>query len=158
MVRITSARNSSAVASSLRKLAGRSVFVASLRDAVEQKCPPIGPEGFSRIAQALRRRAPDLPIVGIAAIDAGADGVAVISALSLADDPAARWRAHCARLSTACWQSAGRSTNAASWPGLPGHPRFRNHSLPFCVGVEEALRGGGPMVLKRAFCSSLSEA
>ena len=64
-----------------------------LRDAVEQKSPPIGPEGFSRIAQALRRRAPDLPIVGIAAIDAGADGVAVISALSLADDPAAVARA-----------------------------------------------------------------
>jgi thiamine-phosphate pyrophosphorylase len=34
-----------------------------------------------------------LPIVGIAAIDAGADGVAVISALSLADDPAAVARA-----------------------------------------------------------------
>ena len=33
-----------------------------------------------------------------------------------------------------------------------------NHSLPFCSGVEDALRGGGPMVLKRAFCSSLSEA
>jgi thiamine-phosphate pyrophosphorylase len=68
----------------------------------EQKNPPIGPEGFSRIAQALRRRAPDLPIVGIAGIDAGnagaviaagADGVAVISALSLADDPTAAARA-----------------------------------------------------------------
>jgi thiamine-phosphate pyrophosphorylase len=67
----------------------------------EQKSPPIGPEGLSRIAQALRRRAPDLPIVGIAGIDAnnagaviaaGADGVAVISALSLADDPAAAAR------------------------------------------------------------------
>jgi thiamine-phosphate pyrophosphorylase len=50
----------------------------------------------------LRRRAPDLPIVGIAGIDAGnagaviaagADGVAVISALSLADDPTAAARA-----------------------------------------------------------------
>ena len=68
----------------------------------EQNSPPIGPEGFSRIAQALRRRAPDLPIVGIAGIDtgnagaviaAGADGVAVISALSLASDPAAAARA-----------------------------------------------------------------
>jgi thiamine-phosphate pyrophosphorylase len=67
----------------------------------EQKNPPIGPEGFSLIAQALRRRAPDLPIVGIAGIDArnagaviaaGADGVAVISALSLASDPAAAAR------------------------------------------------------------------
>ena len=64
--------------------------------------PPIGPEGFSRIAGALRRRAPQLPIVGIAGIDAGnagaviaagADGVAVISALSLADDPTAAARA-----------------------------------------------------------------
>jgi thiamine-phosphate pyrophosphorylase len=68
----------------------------------EQKKPPIGPEGFSRVAQVLRRRAPDLPIVGIAGIDAGnagaviaagADGVAVISALSLASDPAAAARA-----------------------------------------------------------------
>jgi thiamine-phosphate pyrophosphorylase len=67
-----------------------------------QNNPPIGPEGFSRIAMALRRRAPDLPIVGIAGIDAGnagavisagADGVAVISALSLADDPTAAARA-----------------------------------------------------------------
>ncbi len=67
-----------------------------------QKSPPIGPEGFSRVAQALRRRAPQLPIVGIAGIDAGnagaviaagADGVAVISALSLAADPTAAARA-----------------------------------------------------------------
>ena len=45
----------------------------------------------------LRRRAPALPLLGIAGIDAsnagaviaaGADGVAVISALSLAPDPA----------------------------------------------------------------------
>jgi thiamine-phosphate pyrophosphorylase len=68
----------------------------------EQKNPPIGPEGLSRIAGVLRRRAPALPIVGIAGIDAGnagaviaagADGVAVISALSLAGDPAAAARA-----------------------------------------------------------------
>jgi thiamine-phosphate pyrophosphorylase len=67
----------------------------------EQKSPPIGPEGLSRVAGALRRRAPQLPIVGIAGIDAGnagavigagADGVAVISALSLAADPAAAAR------------------------------------------------------------------
>ena len=59
-------------------------------------------KGFSRIAQALRHRTPDLPVVGIAGIDAsnagaviaaGADGgVAVISALSLASDPAAAAR------------------------------------------------------------------
>jgi thiamine-phosphate pyrophosphorylase len=67
-----------------------------------QKNPPIGPEGFSRIAQVLRRRAPSLPVVGIAGIDvgnagpviaAGADGVAVISALSQAGDPTAAARA-----------------------------------------------------------------
>jgi thiamine-phosphate pyrophosphorylase len=67
-----------------------------------QNSPPIGPEGFSRVAGALRRRAPQLPIVGIAGIDAanaaeviaaGADGVAVISALSLAADPTAAARA-----------------------------------------------------------------
>jgi thiamine-phosphate pyrophosphorylase len=68
----------------------------------EQKSPPIGPEGLARIAGALRRRAPRLPIVGIAGIDAGnagaviaagADGVAVISALSSAPDPKAAARA-----------------------------------------------------------------
>ena len=67
-----------------------------------QKNPPIGPEGLRRIATILRRRAPDFPIDGIAGIDAGntaaviaagADGVAVISALSLAADPAAAARA-----------------------------------------------------------------
>jgi thiamine-phosphate pyrophosphorylase len=68
----------------------------------EQTSPPIGPEGLSRIADALRRHAPQLPIVGIAGIDAGnagqviaagADGVAVISALSLAADPTVAARA-----------------------------------------------------------------
>lgn len=68
----------------------------------EQKSAPIGPDGFARVAGALRRRAPVLPICGIAGIDAGnaaaviaagADGVAVISALSLAPDPAAAARA-----------------------------------------------------------------
>jgi thiamine-phosphate pyrophosphorylase len=68
----------------------------------QQKNKPIGPEGLARIVEALRRRAPQLPLVGIAGIDAGnaaaviaagADGVAVISALSLAPDPAAAARA-----------------------------------------------------------------
>ncbi len=67
----------------------------------EQKTAPIGTEGFARVAHALRRRAPNLPIAGIAGIDAnnaaaviaaGADGVAVISALSLVPDPAAAAR------------------------------------------------------------------
>jgi thiamine-phosphate pyrophosphorylase len=68
----------------------------------QQKNPPIGPEGLARIIAALHRRAPELPVCGIAGIDAGnaaavigagADGVAVISALSLAPDPAAAARA-----------------------------------------------------------------
>ena len=68
----------------------------------EQKNPPIGPQGLARIIAALHRRAANLPVVGIAGIDAGnaaeviaagADGVAVISALSLAPDPAAAARA-----------------------------------------------------------------
>jgi len=68
----------------------------------QQDNPPIGPDGLARIAAVLRRRAPKVPVVGIAGIDAGnaaaviaagADGVAVISALSLAPDPAAAARA-----------------------------------------------------------------
>jgi thiamine-phosphate pyrophosphorylase len=64
----------------------------------EQKTLPIGTDGFARIAGVLRRRASTLPIVGIAGIDAGnaaaviaagADGIAVISALSGSRDPAA---------------------------------------------------------------------
>lgn len=62
-----------------------------------QKNAPIGPGGLARIVDALHRRAPRLPVVGIAGIavgnaaeviGAGADGVAVISALSLSPDPA----------------------------------------------------------------------
>lgn len=58
--------------------------------------PPVGVAGLARIAQVLRGRRPDLPICAIAGIDAsnaaatiaaGADGVAVISALSLAESP-----------------------------------------------------------------------
>ena len=54
----------------------------------EQKNPPIGPQGLARIIAALHRRAANMPVVGIAGIDAsnaaevigaGADGVAVIS-------------------------------------------------------------------------------
>jgi thiamine-phosphate pyrophosphorylase len=63
--------------------------------------PPIGPSGLMRVATALRRRVPDFPVCGIAGIDArnageviaaGADGVAVISALSLQRDPQAAAR------------------------------------------------------------------
>jgi thiamine-phosphate pyrophosphorylase len=67
----------------------------------QQKNAPIGPEGLTRVIAALRARAPKLPVCGIAGIDAGnagaviaagADGIAVISALSLAPDPAAAAR------------------------------------------------------------------
>lgn len=58
--------------------------------------PPIGVAGLARIAETLRARAPAFPLCGIAGITAdnaqrviaaGADGVAVISALSIAADP-----------------------------------------------------------------------
>jgi thiamine-phosphate pyrophosphorylase len=57
---------------------------------------PIGPQGLADVAAALRKRKPGFPVCGIAGINAanaadviaaGADGVAVISALSLAPDP-----------------------------------------------------------------------
>jgi thiamine-phosphate pyrophosphorylase len=63
--------------------------------------PPIGPAGLAQIAGILRRRAPGFLLCGIAGIDAsnaadviaaGADGIAVISALSLKDDPQAAAR------------------------------------------------------------------
>jgi thiamine-phosphate pyrophosphorylase len=64
----------------------------------QQKNAPIGLAGLSRIIAALRRRVPALPVCGIAGIDAsnaaeviaaGADGVAVISALALVPSPEA---------------------------------------------------------------------
>jgi thiamine-phosphate pyrophosphorylase len=67
----------------------------------QQKNAPIGPAGLARIVDVFRRRAPNLPLCGIAGIDdsnaaeviaAGAGGIAVISALSLAPDPAAAAR------------------------------------------------------------------
>jgi thiamine-phosphate pyrophosphorylase len=68
----------------------------------KQKSSPIGPEGLARVIGALHRRAPKLPVCGIAGIDsgnaaaviaAGAAGVAVISAVSLTPDPAGASRA-----------------------------------------------------------------
>ena len=59
---------------------------------------PVGLAGLREIAAVVRKRAPRMPITAIAGIDAsnaadviaaGADGVAVISALSLASDPEA---------------------------------------------------------------------
>jgi thiamine-phosphate pyrophosphorylase len=67
----------------------------------DQTGRPIGTEGLARIVAVFRARAPKLPLVGIAGIgpgnaaaviSAGADGVAVISALSLAADPQAAAR------------------------------------------------------------------
>jgi thiamine-phosphate pyrophosphorylase len=58
---------------------------------------PIGIDGLRAVVQAIHARKADFPICAIAGInasnaaaviEAGADGVAVISALSLADDPA----------------------------------------------------------------------
>jgi len=63
--------------------------------------PPIGVNGLRDIVDAFRKRRRDLPICGIAGIDAGnagpviaagADGVAVISALSMQTDPEAAAR------------------------------------------------------------------
>jgi len=57
---------------------------------------PIGPSGLRDIVRAIRARVPNFPICAISGInagnaadviEAGADGVAVISALSLAPDP-----------------------------------------------------------------------
>jgi thiamine-phosphate pyrophosphorylase len=67
----------------------------------ETKTAPVGLDGFRARVAAMRARAPQMPIVGIGGIDAGnaagiiaagTDGVSVISALSLAPDPAAAAR------------------------------------------------------------------
>jgi len=63
--------------------------------------PPVGIAGLRTIAGAIRARVPTFPICAIAGIDrsnaadviaAGADGVSVISALSMTSDPAAAAR------------------------------------------------------------------
>ena len=63
--------------------------------------PPIGTAGLARIVAAFQRAQAGFPICGIAGIDAsnaadvikaGADGVAVISALSMQPDPQAAAR------------------------------------------------------------------
>lgn len=64
--------------------------------------PPVGLDGFSRLREQIRQGKPDLPIGAIAGIDldrvaaivsAGADGVAVISAIFRASDMAGATRA-----------------------------------------------------------------
>ena len=75
------------------------VFATTSKDNTK---PPIGVEGLRSRADIFRRRAADLPVGAIAGIDAGnaadvmtagVDGIAVISALSMAPDPAAAGRA-----------------------------------------------------------------
>ena len=74
------------------------VFATTSKDNPD---PPIGLSGLRSISSVMRARDPDLPIGAIAGIDAinadaviaaGADGVAVISALALAGDPQAAAR------------------------------------------------------------------
>jgi thiamine-phosphate pyrophosphorylase len=69
------------------------VFATSSKDNPDR---PIGTEGLARIVGTVRRRAAQFPLCAIAGIDAsnaagviaaGAGGIAVISALSIADDP-----------------------------------------------------------------------
>jgi thiamine-phosphate pyrophosphorylase len=69
------------------------VFQTSSKDNRE---PPVRPDGFAKLAAMVRARAPNLPVGAIAGIDesnagsviaAGADGIAVISALSITPDP-----------------------------------------------------------------------
>jgi thiamine-phosphate pyrophosphorylase len=74
------------------------VFATSSKDNPD---PPVGTDGLRAMAALVRSRAATLPIVAIAGIDArnaadaiaaGADGVAVISALSMTTDPTAAAR------------------------------------------------------------------
>lgn len=70
------------------------VFASPSKDVAD---PPLGADGLSLLIRELRRRRPGLPVCGIAGIDrenaaavigAGADGVAVISDIFMAEDPA----------------------------------------------------------------------
>ncbi len=74
------------------------VFVTASKDNPDK---PIGIAGFKELARLVRERAPGLPVGAIAGIDetnaaevmrAGADGIAVISAVSAAADPEAATR------------------------------------------------------------------
>jgi thiamine-phosphate pyrophosphorylase len=74
------------------------VFATSSKDNPDK---PIGVAGFKELARIVRERAPGLPVGAIAGIDennaaevmrAGADGIAVISAVTAAVDPEAAAR------------------------------------------------------------------
>lgn len=78
---------------------------------------PVGLSGFRAILDAVRSRAAEMPVVAIAGIDksnaadviaAGADGVAVISAISLAADPGAATRELRAIIDDAAARRSGR--------------------------------------------------
>jgi thiamine-phosphate pyrophosphorylase len=75
------------------------VFATTSKDNPD---PPVGTAGLRSIAATIRARAANFPVCAIAGIDrtnaadviaAGADGVSVISALSMTPDPAAAARA-----------------------------------------------------------------
>jgi thiamine-phosphate pyrophosphorylase len=74
------------------------VFTTSSKDNPD---PPIGLQGFSRLARLVRERAPNIPVGAIAGINeknsadvirAGADGIAVVSAVISVTDPEAAAR------------------------------------------------------------------
>jgi thiamine-phosphate pyrophosphorylase len=91
--------------------------------------PPIGVGGLRAIVTALRSRKPKFPVCGIAGISAdnaaaviraGADGIAVISALSAASDPAAAARVLRSTVDAALWDrlppSGAANQNARTRP------------------------------------------
>ena len=89
------------------------VFATTSKDNPD---PPIGADGLHAIADIVRSRSAKTPIAAIAGIDehnagdviaAGADGVAVISALSVTPDPTAAARALRAAIDSALAVRAG---------------------------------------------------
>jgi thiamine-phosphate pyrophosphorylase len=89
----TAAQAAAAPLDSLDYIGVGGVFATSSK---ENPAPPIGVAGLARISEIIGARSPGFPLCGIAGITgdnaqrviaAGADGVAVISALSLAADP-----------------------------------------------------------------------
>jgi thiamine-phosphate pyrophosphorylase len=93
------AHEAAAVESGLADYAGLGpVYPTTSKDPGD---PPLDPEGLARLIAAVRRHHPELPVCGIAGIehgnaaaviDAGADGVAVISDIFMADDVTAATR------------------------------------------------------------------
>jgi thiamine-phosphate pyrophosphorylase len=90
------------------------VYPTGSKDSVTSQ---IGIAGLAAVIAELRRRAPEMPVCGISGITvanagdvitAGADGVSVISALSLQSDPAAAARQLRAVVDAALQKRAGR--------------------------------------------------